>query len=161
MTTLSADATLSKLDHPMVIVTAAAGGRQAGCLVGFHTQCSLDPVRYLVCISEANHTMRVAAHAAALGIHFLSRDDMDLARLFGEETGDDIDKFAECEWRADPDGVPILKMRGGWLAGPVVDRRPVGDHVAMVIEPTGAGAPRTVPQLGLRDVKDFSPAHPA
>src|SRR5580692_6874769 len=89
---------LARLEYPMVIVTAAADGERSGCLVGFHTQCSIDPLHYLVCISEVNHTAKVAARAPALGVHFLAEDDRELAGLFGEQTGDGVDKFAECEW---------------------------------------------------------------
>jgi flavin reductase (DIM6/NTAB) family NADH-FMN oxidoreductase RutF len=105
--------------------------------------------------------MQVAADAPALGIHFLASDDRELARLFGEETGDDIDKFARCEWRPGPGGVPLLETKGGWLLGPVVDRHPVGDHVAMVVEPADARRASAGPQLGFHDVKDFAPGHPA
>ncbi len=31
------------MDYPMFVVTAAAAGEQSGCLVGFATQCSIDP----------------------------------------------------------------------------------------------------------------------
>ena len=48
------------LDIPMFVVTAASGGERSGCLVGFSTQTSIDPPRFLVCISRANHTFGVA-----------------------------------------------------------------------------------------------------
>jgi flavin reductase (DIM6/NTAB) family NADH-FMN oxidoreductase RutF len=34
------------IDYPMWIVTAAARGERSGCLVGFATQCSIEPVRF-------------------------------------------------------------------------------------------------------------------
>jgi flavin reductase (DIM6/NTAB) family NADH-FMN oxidoreductase RutF len=47
------DRLVAGLDYPMAIVTsAAAEDDRAGCLVGFTTQCSLNPPRYLVCISR-------------------------------------------------------------------------------------------------------------
>ena len=39
---------VSGLDYPMFVVTAAADGRRAGCLVGFTSQVSIDPPRLLV-----------------------------------------------------------------------------------------------------------------
>ena len=45
------NALASELDYPMFVVTTAAGGAPAGCLVGFATQCSIDPPRFLVCLS--------------------------------------------------------------------------------------------------------------
>src|SRR4051812_29301909 len=92
----------------MVIVTAAADGDRSGCLVGFHTQCSIHPAQWAVWLSKVNHTHGVAAAAQWLAVHFPSADDRDVAELFGEETGDDVDKFAGCEWSAGPDGVPVL-----------------------------------------------------
>ena len=40
------------LDYPMFIVTVCAGGERAGCLIGFATQASIDPSRFLVCLSH-------------------------------------------------------------------------------------------------------------
>src|SRR5438067_13436853 len=96
------------LDYPMLVVTAAAGGRRAGCLVGFATQTSIDPSRFLVCLSRLNATYEVACRARTLGVHVLGRGDLDLAELFGGETGHRIDKLARCDWREGPDGVPVL-----------------------------------------------------
>jgi flavin reductase (DIM6/NTAB) family NADH-FMN oxidoreductase RutF len=157
----AADTVLAGLDYPMVVVTAADGEDRGGCLVGFHTQCSIDPLRYLVCVSQANRTYAVAVRSTHLAVHFLTPDDRALAHLFGEETGDDVDKFGQCEWAPGPSGVPLLATQGGRLVGPVVARLPAGDHLAMVIEPTDA-APRTgVGQYGYGMARDLDAAHPA
>ena len=58
------DSLMASLDPPMVVVTAAAGGERAGCLVGFHSQSSIEPARCCVWLSKANHTYRVALLAA-------------------------------------------------------------------------------------------------
>ena len=55
------------LDYLMLVVTAAGDEGPAGCLVGFSTQCSIRPPRYLVCLSDKNRTERVASRAAVLG----------------------------------------------------------------------------------------------
>ena len=150
------------LDYPMIIVTTAADGERAGCLVGFHTQCSIDPARFLVCVSKANHTAGVVSRANTVVLHFLTKADRPLAELFGEQTGDEIDKFARCEWRSGPQGVPVLKDVPAWLACRIVDRVDPGDHVALVVEPiAGQSADEPVPQLGFQDVRDMEPGHPA
>ncbi|MFI6416099.1 flavin reductase family protein [Streptomyces sp. NPDC050842] len=88
-----------ELDAPMYVVTAASGGERAGCLVGFASQCSIDPPRFAVWLSVANHTYRVAREAEYLTAHVLHRDERAPAELFGEETGDRVDKFATIGWR--------------------------------------------------------------
>jgi hypothetical protein len=59
---------VARLDYPMFVVTVAdAGtGERAGCLVGFATQCSINPFRFLVCLSRANRTHRVASRSEVL-----------------------------------------------------------------------------------------------
>ena len=105
------------LDYPMFVVTTASNGRRAGCLVGFATQISIDPARFLVGLSVNNHTHQVAADASRLVVHLLDADSMDVARLFGEKTGDEVDKFAQCAWSPGPDGVPVLDEPPAWFSG--------------------------------------------
>lgn len=149
------------LDPPVVIVTAVTpDGRRAGCLVGFWTQCSIHPPRVLACVSKANHTFPVASAAPVLAVHWPGDDDRDLAELFGGETGDEVDKFERCRWRPGPGGVPVVPGVKGWVAGPVVGRFDVGDHVAFVIEvEAGADEEPGVGQLGFQAVKDLEPGH--
>jgi flavin reductase (DIM6/NTAB) family NADH-FMN oxidoreductase RutF len=127
-----------ELDYSMLIVTASAGARRAGCLVGFATQCSVDPPRYLVCLSERNRTFRIAEHSDALIVHYPGADQAALVELFGGETGDDTDKFARCNWHAGPMGMPLLDDCPRWFAGTILNRIPLGDHVGLVLAPFAA-----------------------
>jgi flavin reductase (DIM6/NTAB) family NADH-FMN oxidoreductase RutF len=151
---------VSRLDYPMLVVTAAADGERSGCLVGFHTQCSLEPPRYLVCISRRNHTFVVAARSAHLAVHVLDGDGVPLARLFGERTGDDYDKFAACTWQ-ERLGVPVLTGAPAWFVGRVLDRVPLGDHVGHLLEPVEAEARVGWRQLAFQQVKGMPSGHPA
>jgi flavin reductase (DIM6/NTAB) family NADH-FMN oxidoreductase RutF len=134
------DALAGRLDYPMLIVTVHDGRERAGCLVGFGTQCSVDPPRFLVCLSKNNRTFRVAEGAEDLGVHVVPDDGDDLVELFGGETGDDTAKFERWEWRSGPRGVPVLEGCPAWFAGSVLDRHDCGDHVAFLLEPFAAEA---------------------
>lgn len=150
------------LDYPMFVVTTASNGRSAGCLVGFATQISIDPARFLVGISVNNHTHGVAEEASRLVVHLLDADSMALARLFGEKTGDEVDKFAECEWQPGPDSVPVLAQPPAWFSGTVRQRSKVGDHTAFLVEVDNAEVRRQPARLlRLSDVNDFDPGHEA
>jgi flavin reductase (DIM6/NTAB) family NADH-FMN oxidoreductase RutF len=127
---------IGRLDHPMFIVTTVgADGERSGCLVGFSTQTSIDPQRFLACISDKNHTYRVAQGATHMAVHLVPEDRMDLAELFGGETGDVEDKFAETDWRDGPEGLPLLDGCPTWFAGRILERLPLGDHVGHLLEP--------------------------
>jgi flavin reductase (DIM6/NTAB) family NADH-FMN oxidoreductase RutF len=145
------EAIVRRLEYPMFAVTAAADGVVAGCLVGFTTQCSLAPARFIACISHLNHTHRVASRASVLAVHLLSAAEADLAELFGGQTGDRLDKFELCEWQPGPGGAPILARCSDWFAGRVIERFPAGDHDAFVLEPVAgnadAGAARALTSL--------------
>jgi flavin reductase (DIM6/NTAB) family NADH-FMN oxidoreductase RutF len=152
------------LDFPMAVVTAYDGREHSGCLVGFHTQCSIDPRRWLVCISKANHTCGVASGADWLAVHLLRDDQHGLAQFFGGVTGDAIaphEKLEYCTWRPGPGGTPIL-AGCDWVAGRVLERVDAGDHIAYLLEITENGEEHApAPQLGSMAVRDIRPGHGA
>ena len=166
---------MTAMDPAMVVVTAAAaasaaasdGDELAGCLVGFHTQSSIDPPRFCVWLSKANHTYGVALRSTHLGVHLLAADDRDLAVAFGARTDDDatVDKFADHPHTPGPGGVPLLDA----CPRRFVLRRTVlvdegGDHVCIAGEPvevaSGSGLPDDFTPLRLSQVDDLEPGHP-
>jgi flavin reductase (DIM6/NTAB) family NADH-FMN oxidoreductase RutF len=148
------------LDYPMYIVTTTSGGEPAGCLAGFATQCSIDPARMLVCLSVRNRTFRVAQHAGVLVVHFLSGRNFELAKLFGEETGDEVDKFSRCRWVPGPGDVPVVEGVQGWVAARVLATMDAGDHTAFLVEPfAGEAAEDPEPQLSFQQVREFHSGH--
>ncbi|MFF1377819.1 flavin reductase family protein [Streptomyces sp. NPDC058308] len=158
------DAFTDLLSPPMYVVTAVAeDGRRAGCLVGFASQCSLQPVRFAVWISKANHTYRLARQARTLAVHLLPRDRHDLAERFGSLCSAETDKFAGLKWHEGPDGTLVLDDALAWFAGRVHDRVDGGDHVAFFLDPIAVhavGAGGRAP-LSLHDASDITAGHPA
>jgi flavin reductase (DIM6/NTAB) family NADH-FMN oxidoreductase RutF len=155
---------MGRLDVPMVIVTAAApDGERSGCLVGFSTQASIDPARYAVFISDKNHTHRVAAAAETVAVHFPTPADFALADLFGSETGDEVDKFAEVAWTPGPGGAPLLDDLPDRFVGRVLLRQPAGDHTLHLLEPIDAATSTSDGwrQLGFQATKPLEPGHEA
>jgi flavin reductase (DIM6/NTAB) family NADH-FMN oxidoreductase RutF len=145
----------------MLIVTARDAGEADGCLVGFSTQCSIDPVRFLVCLSDKNRTFRVASSASSLAVHVIPPEAQDLAELFGGQTQDEIDKFSRCRWHAGPEELPILDDCPRWFAGRILERRRLGDHVGFVLEPFAAAVGGQEGQLSFQQVKEMEPGHEA
>jgi flavin reductase (DIM6/NTAB) family NADH-FMN oxidoreductase RutF len=134
------NAIVGNLEYPMFIVTARTRDERLGCLVGFATQTSIDPPRFAVGLSHANRTYRHGRDVDLLGVHCVPADAPALAELFGGETGDDVGKFARCEWHDGPEGVPILDACVNWFVGRVLDRVGAGDHDLFLLEPVAASA---------------------
>jgi flavin reductase (DIM6/NTAB) family NADH-FMN oxidoreductase RutF len=152
---------VSELDYPMFIVTVAAKGERAGCLVGFTTQCSIDPPRFLVCLSDKNRTFRVAGEASVMVVHLVAADQDELATLFGENTGDELDKFRECAWTPGPEGTPILDECRNWFAGRILERLPAGDHHAFLLDPFDGASDSGQEQFAFHRAKRMEPGHEA
>lgn len=157
------DAVMAELDGPMFAVTCrGSDGQPAGCLVGFASQCSIDPPRFCACISRANQTYAAAVDASVLAVHLVPREAVALARLFGGETGDEVDKFARCAWRSGPHGAPILDDCPNWFVGRIDDRVALGDHVGFLLDPVAAGhRPGHVALGQRRAAAEIDPGHPA
>jgi flavin reductase (DIM6/NTAB) family NADH-FMN oxidoreductase RutF len=170
--TAAFDALVGRLDPAMVVVTVAGdgpGGEVDGCLVGFHSQSSIDPRRYLVWLSVENRTYRLAAELGTthLAVHLLSASDHDLAEHFGGRTGDDpeVDKLAELPWTAGPGGAPLIDALPERMVGRILERLhpPGNDHVGFLLEPVQASVTATAaePPLRLGRTVDIEPGHPA
>ena len=151
---------MSSLDVPLIVVTASDGNERAGCLVGFHTQSSIEPERFCVWLSKANHTYRIALRATHLGIHFLTTDDLPMAAHFGTLTGDNCDKFADVEAQTGLGHVPVLVS----CANRLIVKRTVlvdegGDHVCMAAEVASAVSPGPFAPLRLSDASHLEAGH--
>ena len=151
---------IAQLNYPMIVVTTASGGQRAGCLVGLHTQCSIEPERFAIWLSKANYTFRVALFAETFAVHMLDVSNLELATHFGGRTGDEIDKFEQCRWTEGPDGVPLLDD----CANRLVARRvglfdDGGDHVCVVLEPLKAEGAGPFEPLSSQQVRHLQAGH--
>ncbi|QQG97262.1 flavin reductase family protein [Mycobacteroides chelonae] len=153
---------MGQLDHPMYLVTVQGIDGPSGCLVGFATQISINPPLFLVGLSEQNHTWRVSQAASHLTVHVIPQVEGELVRLFGEETGDNLDKFARCSWRLGPYGAAILDQSSAWFVGEILARIKLGDHVGHVLSPVAIMGPDELHgYVTFSDVTGLIPGHEA
>ncbi|OBG66374.1 flavin reductase family protein [Mycobacterium sp. E3339] len=150
------------LNYPMFVVTTRAGGVAAGCLVGFASQTSIHPPRFLVGLSKKNHTFRVAGDATHLAVHVFDHDHLDTVELFGTQTGDTTDKFDRCSWHTGPAQLPILDDAAAWFVGEILERFSLGDHVGHLLAPVDGSPPRELERwVSFGDVRHLEPGHEA
>jgi flavin reductase (DIM6/NTAB) family NADH-FMN oxidoreductase RutF len=149
------------LEYPMFIITARADGEPLGCLVGFATQASIDPPRFLVCLSHENRTFRRGRDAELLGVHCVPADAEELAELFGGETADEVAKFERCAWREGEGGVPLLDECANRFVGRVLWRADAGDHDVFLLEPVAAEAAPGEEEFSFHRAKRIDAGHDA
>jgi flavin reductase (DIM6/NTAB) family NADH-FMN oxidoreductase RutF len=154
------DAFVNAIDYPLYVVTACADGEMSGCLAGFVTQASINPVRFLICVSKVNHTYGIAQRAKGFGLHLLGSDQRETASLFGEQTGDQIDKFQRVAWSTGSTGAPILSDCAAWIEGRVLERMSGGDHEGFLVTIVAGGAGGRSGRFMRSDATDFEAGHP-
>jgi flavin reductase (DIM6/NTAB) family NADH-FMN oxidoreductase RutF len=155
------DALVGDLEYPMFIVTARAGDELLGCLIGFATQLSIDPPRFLIGLSHKNRTFRRGGDCETFGVHAVPERAAALAELFGGETGDEVDKFGRCAWHEGPEGVPILDDCANWFVGRLVWRQDAGDHDAFLLEPIAAQHGSGEDEFTFHRARRIDPGHEA
>jgi flavin reductase (DIM6/NTAB) family NADH-FMN oxidoreductase RutF len=149
---------VATLDYPVYVVTTSVKTELSGCLIGFATQCSIHPPRFLACISKKNHTLELARRAATLAVHVIEEKDRGIAELFGGETGDEVDKFARVRWHL-VNGVPILDACERWFTGSALQQIDFGDHVGFLLEPIDTAQHAASEQLTFQRARDIEPGH--
>lgn len=149
---------VKSLDYPLYVVTTAVDGEPTGCLIGFASQCSIHPPRFLACISKKNHTFHLAGRAEVIAVHVVDEDNKTLAELFGGVSGDEADKFAQVGWRY-VEGVPVLDDCKRWFIAAVRERVDLGDHMGHLLEPMRVQLAANGGQLTYQQARDIEPGH--
>ena len=151
-----------EIDYVMFVVTAAADGERAGCLVGFTTQTSIHPPRFLVCLSRKNHTYRVACRlgrpraCTSWRPGRRSSRSCSVARPATRSTSSP----------AAGGGRGLAACRSSmtfpdWFAGRVLDRVDLGDHVGFLLAPIDGQAGRGPRPLTFHRARRIEAGHPA
>ena len=148
-------------DYPLYVATTCDGIEMSGCLVGFVTQSSIEPVRFVICVSKVNHTFAVARRSQGLALHLLGSNQKPLASLFGETSGDVVDKFAGLDWSTAVTGAPVLADCAAWIDGSVLEHRDAGDHEAFLVAVVAGGPGSHDGCLMLSGALDFDAGHGA
>jgi len=155
------------LEYPMFVVGAAVGDERDACLVGFTTQCSIEPPRFAVFLSKNNHTFELASQAEVLAVPRVRAEQHALAEHFGGTSKkDDPGKLEEWPWHSGPGGAPVIDDCD-WFAGAIEERFDAGDHVAFVLSPLPGpegghcASAGDQDQLGYQEARDIDAGQPA
>ena len=155
------DDLVTDINGAVVIVTTAVGDDRAGCLVGFHSQCSIHPPLYAVWMSILNRTSQLVTEAGFVAVHLLDDSEHDLAELFGGSTGDNVDKFSEVQWDRGPGDVPLLRRCPNRFVLEVARLLETdGDHRCVIGAPVAAEHAGDTDPLRLADVIGIDAGHP-
>lgn len=128
----------SLLWGPVVVVTSRHDDRQSGQIAISCISASIVPGRPRVQASlwKLNLTHDLVALSGTLAVHTLRRDQTELVKHFGLQSGRQADKLAGLAWRPGETGAPILEDCHGWLEGRVVNALDGGDMTTFLVDVT-------------------------
>jgi flavin reductase (DIM6/NTAB) family NADH-FMN oxidoreductase RutF len=133
-------AILRQVPAPVTVVTArSAAGGPFGITIGSFASVSLRPPLVSFNVSEEARTYRLLAEAERFAVHFLHREQAELAARFADPGAAPQQQFAAVEWRADDEtNLPVLADVRAVLRCRLHARHRAGDSDIVVGRVTGA-----------------------
>jgi len=94
------------LTHGVYIVCAQHQGKQGGLAVAWATQVATDCI--LICVGKQSATRELILASQAFGLSVLTREQVDVARVFGTRSSRTVDKFEGVGYHTAETGSPLL-----------------------------------------------------
>ena len=117
----------------------------AGLTTNAFSSLSLEPALVLVCLDLDSRTLAAVREHRRLAVNVLSAEQREVAVRFSGKAAH-REKFRDVGWREES-GVPILEGTVAWVAGPVLELVPGGDHVIAITSAEAGDAPGGEPLL--------------
>ena len=117
----------------------------AGLTTNAFSSLSLDPMLVLVCLDLDSRTLAAVREHRRLAVNVLAAAQRELAVRFAGKAAH-TEKFRDVGWREEA-GVPVLDGTVAWVAGPVLELVPGGDHVIAITSAEAFDAPGGEPLL--------------
>jgi flavin reductase (DIM6/NTAB) family NADH-FMN oxidoreductase RutF len=124
--------TCSRFATGVCVVTSTGADGPSGMTANAVTSLSLEPPLMIVCFALTARTLDAVEHSRRFGIHFLARDQEEVAARFASKMPEP-EKFSGLEWSSRAE-VPALAGCLAWLACELRGLTPAGDHLIGVGE---------------------------
>lgn len=112
-----------------VITTRRADGSCVGFTANSFSSVSLEPPLILFSLGSHSPSLPDFLASSHFAINILSENQQELSRRFATSSPD---KFADLEWQAGRDGVPLLPGCCAWFECANEMRHSGGDHVIFI-----------------------------
>jgi flavin reductase (DIM6/NTAB) family NADH-FMN oxidoreductase RutF len=116
------------LTNGVYVVGVAHGGRSNAFTAAWITQVSFDPLLLALSINPEHASHALLRDSQAFAVSILKREQLNLARHFGTQSGRDSDKITGTRWRLGEVGAPVLLDSAAYLECRVKRIVAAGDH---------------------------------
>lgn len=134
----TANAALDLVSYGLYVVTSHKDGKINGQTANSVFQLTSQPPQIAICINKHNLTHEYIESSGVFAVCILSKDQAELVKKFGYQSGHKVNKFADIEYLSAQNGSPILKNCLGYLEAEVIPDKTVdvGTHTMFVAKVT-------------------------
>ena len=134
----TARSSLDKLSYGLYIVSSFKNGHINGQCSNTVIQLTNEPMRISVCLNKNNLTHEYINSSGLFSVSILGQEHFDKVRIFGYQSGRNVDKFANVNYILGKNGCPILTDCIGYLEASVIWDKTVdvGTHTLFIADVT-------------------------
>ena len=125
---------IEKVVNGVGVVTSRSGDKVNGLSIAWMSQVAINPPLVMVAIGKGKYTCDMIQESKVFAVNILSSRQVELAKLFGLQSGRKIDKFSKVEYETKKTRCPILKDCVAYLDCRLYSTAEAGDHVLFIGE---------------------------
>ena len=121
-----------RLTTGVYVVGAAHEGQHNAFTAAWVTQVSFEPMLVALAVNPQNLSYSLLKQGGTFVLNMLRRNQLDLARHFGTQSGRNLDKLAGQRWRPGSLGAPVLQDAAAYLECRITGVVAAGDHELVI-----------------------------
>ena len=126
--------TMYKLSYGVFVLGTRVDDKINACITNTCMQIASDPTRIAICCINANYTCELLKKSGSFALTLLDQTcTFETIKLFGFQSGRDVDKFANITPAFDCNNNPYIPWQScGVISGRVIDSIDLGSHTMFI-----------------------------
>ena len=144
------------LSYGLFLLGSKSAGKINACITNTCIQVASDPVRIAISVLNQNYTCDLIKESGFFSLSVLDKTaKFDLFKHFGYQSGRNVNKFADFEYKLDKNGCPyILSSTCSHLTCKVLSKSDLGSHTLFIAEVVDAEIISTNPPMTYADYQN-------
>lgn len=128
------------LSYGVFMLATKAGNKVNGCITNTCMQVANSPARVAISVLNSNYTCNLIKESGIFTLSLLDQSvTFETIKHFGFQSGRDVDKFADCQFPVDEQGIPYMGWQAcAYISCKVVSSQDLGSHTLFIAEVTDA-----------------------
>ncbi|KAF2956840.1 flavin reductase family protein [Marinitoga sp. 38H-ov] len=123
---------LGKIYNVASIITMNSHGLLNGITVAWITRVSITPPMIAISIGKQRYSYKLLEETDKFGVCILSKEQKDIARLFGSKSGRNTNKFENINYELTENGIPKILDSIAFFECNIVNKTEAGDHIIYI-----------------------------